>query len=376
MKLHIEKSDPLIDFLQKYSQKTVRFFPHSGNMGDGLITYATLKLFEYFGINHTIHDQKARFDGELIFIGGGGNMVEGHYEDVARLIWEHRENNKIVLLPHTIVGYEDIIKETYNNLTIFCREAKTYSHCLNAGGNPDALHLCHDAALYLSDDHFSQRSVVGTGRLNAMRTDAESLGTKHEANNYDISLAWNGDIWTRPEFVEAATNSMAEFVSQFAEVRTDRLHVAIMSALIGRSVSMYPNNYFKNRSVFDHSLSERFKNINFVEEIPTNIAVVGAKPNSEADVKSLKMKLTRERDIHSSTRRKLTIELQKLRTQNEALKSSAVQSVSVSAAITASPPGEETLRAEIRQLREQLQALYASKSWRYTKPFRKIRSFF
>ncbi|GLU26086.1 polysaccharide pyruvyl transferase family protein [Brucella sp. NBRC 12950] len=385
MNLYLPDNDPLLSELRNYSQSTVRFFPHSGNLGDGLITYATMQLLDHFGINYTTHRQDERFDGEIIFVGGGGNMVEGRYEDVAKLIWEHRETNRVILLPQSIVGYDDIIKETHNNLTVFCREKLSFDHCSAAGGRNDRIHLCQDAALYLNSKHFKQAKAVGSGRLSAMRTDGESLGGERDQNNIDVSLAWNGDVWTTPAFVKAAVLSMAEFVSQYKEVKTDRLHVAIMSALLGREVAMHPNNYFKNQAVFDHSIKERFNNVVFEER---EASPAGARALAKAptiDAQSVQRKLDRERDLHNSTRRKSRIKIQQLtdqynsdtnllKTELSSLKND-IQHLK-SQANDSAPPGNALLEAELSSLREKLKAFQSSKSWRYTKLFRKIRSFF
>ncbi|UGQ21723.1 polysaccharide pyruvyl transferase family protein [Brucella anthropi] len=402
MSLYLPNGDPFLMFLREHAQATVRFFPHSGNMGDGLITYATLKLFEHFGINYTTHRQDARFDNELVFIGGGGNMIEGRYEDVAKLIWDHRESNKVVLLPQTIVGYDDIIKEVNNNLTIFCREETSFQHCLKIGGYEDRVHLCHDAALYLDVEHFAQRKLAGSGRLSAMRTDAESLGPHKVQNNIDISLAWNGDVWTSPSFTNAAVISMAEFVSQYAEVKTDRLHVAIISALLGRSVTMHPNDYFKNRAVFEHSLQERFEKVVFVDRTVQSDFI---KPIDEIDrnkINLLQKKLDRERDLHNSTRRKFRLEIkdlsERVSLESNRLHEQILLNDNKSNKIKQLVDDISSLKEEIRRLesiqdnsiaplddglemknyllQEHLEILLASKSWKYTRIFRKLRSFF
>lgn len=385
MSFYFPHEDPLLLELRNYSQATVRFFPHSGNLGDGLITYATMHLLDHFGINYTTHRQDERFDDEIIFIGGGGNMIEGKYDDVAKLIWEHREKNKILLLPHSIVGYNDILKETHNNLTVFCRERTSFEHCSTIGAREDRINLCQDMALYLSAEHFAQSKQPGSGRLTAMRTDGESLGAPIDGNNLDISLAWNGDVWTSPKFVNAAVNSMAEFVSQYKEVTTDRLHVAIISALLGRDVSMVPNNYFKNHAVFEHSIKGRFSNVKFDERtsfVAPNRHLADASPN---EIQELQRKLDRERDLHNSTRRNLNLQIQKLTDQHN-LESNLLKG-EVSAlkidihslkneASKNEQSGEAVIDDELSSLREKLKMFEASKSWRYTKPFRKLRSFF
>lgn len=46
-------------------------------------------------------------------------------------------------------------------------------------------------------------------------------------------------------------------------MRTDRLHVAIAGALLGKSVELHANSYFKNRAVYQFSLRS-FPSVRFV----------------------------------------------------------------------------------------------------------------
>jgi hypothetical protein len=54
-------------------------------------------------------------------------------------------------------------------------------------------------------------------------------------------------------------------VDAFPIVRTDRLHVAIAGAMLGKQVWLYPNSYYKNRAVYEFSL-RAFSNVHFAEE--------------------------------------------------------------------------------------------------------------
>ncbi len=349
--------DPLLRTIASLAGKTIRFFPKSGNLGDGFITYASLQLFKQFGVNFTTHTQDERFDNEIIVIGGGGNLIEGRYEDVATLIWEHRKTNEIYLLPHTIVGYDDILKETFSSLTIFCRDPISYDHCIRSGANPDRVSLVHDITFYLSDDHFNQSARKGSGVLNAFRVDGEAVGNTPPARNIDVSLAWNGDIWQSPQFVDSATTSMAEFLAQYNEINTDRLHVSIMAAFLGRKVNMHPNNYFKNESIFKHSIMERFPNVSFVPQIDTERQEKIYQEVTQLTGEALqwKRRFEREQDLHRETKRKLNL---KVGTASTAISDSTIERLTKSHA-----NAEATI-----------EALLNSTSWRITSPLRKIKT--
>ena len=70
----------------------------------------------------------------------------------------------------------------------------------------------------------------------------------------DIMLAYQGvctNMAVAHEFVWAA----ARYLVGFREVETDRLHCAILAAILGRRTLLRANSYYKNAAVFEHSLS-------------------------------------------------------------------------------------------------------------------------
>jgi len=48
-------------------------------------------------------------------------------------------------------------------------------------------------------------------------------------------------------------------------VFTDRLHVAILAVILGKDTILYPNSYYKNKGVYEFSLS-KYPNLKFVED--------------------------------------------------------------------------------------------------------------
>ena len=62
------------------------------------------------------------------------------------------------------------------------------------------------------------------------------------------------------------------YLDRFDRVETNRLHVTIGAALLGKGVAFYPNSYWKNQAVFEATLRLRFPNIEWrgpPEEIET-----------------------------------------------------------------------------------------------------------
>ena len=93
--------------------------------------------------------------------------------------------------------------------------------------------------------------------LNAFRTDGESTGIARPADNFDLSSIYDG--WVAPEgFARFAVRDFLAIAERYDEIRTNRLHVGIAGALLGKRVILYDNSYGKNRAVWEHSLAGRF----------------------------------------------------------------------------------------------------------------------
>lgn len=116
---------------------------------------------------------------------------------------------------------------------------------------PDAL-FCHDMAFFLG------RIAVEPPEAQVgyfFREDAEKIeGMIVPEGNRDISgEGREGD-------------KMADFlhaISRFETIHTNRLHVAISGAMMGRRVHLYANSYWKNQSIYDASLKLAFPNVSF-----------------------------------------------------------------------------------------------------------------
>lgn len=254
------------NYLSNFINQKVYFVPNPGNAGDAFIAYSTFYLFDELGINYeVIQSESISLTDETIFFSGGGNLVEGKYDHLYNKIKRYLDNNKCILLPHTIFGYQDLIRETNNNLTIFCREKVSYELCMLNGANKDNLYLSDDMAFYFPDSELSEFRIKGSGRAYCIRTDGESSKQIYiKDSNRDISYSWNGELWSNFLLSKYVTFSLASYLCQFDEIETDRLHIAILAAKLNRKVIFYPNNYYKNRAVYENSIANTYKNVHFV----------------------------------------------------------------------------------------------------------------
>ncbi|MEP9385692.1 polysaccharide pyruvyl transferase family protein [Mesorhizobium sp. KR9-304] len=273
--IEMTQEDAFLQFLRSISGRHVDFFPNPGNAGDGVIAYATYEMFRRYNISVTPHRQEETVGADLVLAGGGGNLVEGRYNQMADIIRRHSHVERVVLLPHTIVGFADVLAQTHTNLTVFCREPVSYDLALANGASKERTFLSQDMALFLSDDHFSEFFQPGSGTLRALRKDGESAKTIPVGpDNIDLSLSWNGDLWGSGRFSMYVTKSLAAYLARYALVQTDRMHLAILGALLQKQVHLLPNAYFKSEAVFRHSLQERFPQLRFIDD-PSAIEPAG-----------------------------------------------------------------------------------------------------
>ena len=244
------KEYDLETFLKKYSNMKVDFFRFNGNYGDSLIWHGTMRLLDRLSISVNYVNNDSCIDSSILFIDGGGNFVD-YYSDVRDFLsLKHKKYKEVVILPHTISGekQKEFLKELGLNVTIFCREEESFNFIKNHSDRVQC-YLSQDCAFY---NDFSEYEKVGTGTLNAFRDDGESIFDKKPIDNIDISH----DGWCKKPL-----GDFLEKISNYDEIRTDRLHVAIAGTLLNKKVMLFPNSYYKNLAVYEYSLKKYPKTV-------------------------------------------------------------------------------------------------------------------
>jgi exopolysaccharide biosynthesis predicted pyruvyltransferase EpsI len=102
--------------------------------------------------------------------------------------------------------------------------------------------------------------------LNALRMDVEETAIDIPRSNIDLSNAFAADDMSPASSLHATYWTM-RFVDRFEGVRTNRLHIGIMSAMLGKQVQLLDNSYGKVRDVFNHSLRDRFANVQWLDDV-------------------------------------------------------------------------------------------------------------
>jgi GT2 family glycosyltransferase len=149
---------------------------------------------------------------------------------------------RVIVLPSSFDTSVDVVRAALrrSRALIFAREQESYRQI-----QPfcDA-RIAHDCAFFFDFEPY-QASGSGNGTLNAFRTDDEATG-EHPLppENDDISLtAGSLDAWLRR-------------IAAHGLIRTDRAHVMIAAAMLGKEVGFEPSSYFKVPAIAEYALGE------------------------------------------------------------------------------------------------------------------------
>jgi exopolysaccharide biosynthesis predicted pyruvyltransferase EpsI len=289
----------------------IYYIPNPGNGGDMLIACATFQVFNDLKIRYRVVKGET-FDSKdkIVFYSGGANLVP--YYDYARKIIarNHQRAKRIVILPHTISGNEDLLLSIGNNVDIICREQVSFDHVKKFANKAHVMLSC-DMAFnlkvqdVLSEDsdtlaeslflelaylfknsygcmpepkqliRFLRREIKisrllkenNSSVLHCFRTDSEGTNMSLYSDNLDVPriLAYGK---TKERLTEAialwVSNQMLRFINRYNKIETNRLHVAIAAALLGKNVDLYRNSYYKNEAVYNYSMKNKFPNLRWM----------------------------------------------------------------------------------------------------------------
>ena len=277
--------------MKTYSNDLVYYCPNPGNGGDAIIAHGTYQIFNELGIKYRIARSGDDLTNKIVFYGGGGQLVklyDGYglnfvlrYKDIAK---------KLIILPHTINLRKNDIKAFNKNVDIICRESISYDYVKQTNKNVNVYIMddmafninvkklfydgsritnkCHlDAHYILQSLRFDYsrlitqfKSTKSSQTLNSYRTDYERTNLKLPKNNFDITAKFGALTFT-PKNALRITYTLLKYINKFEIINTNRLHIAISGALLGKPVNFYPNSYWKNKAIYFYSLENQYPNI-------------------------------------------------------------------------------------------------------------------
>jgi len=275
------------------TRQNLIFIPNIGNAGDAFIAHATYQLLDRLRLSYTIGSLANIYPGATVVYAGGGALV-GPYDYMANFLRRNLGQWKeLIILPHTIRSYGELLGEFGANAHLFCREMPSYEFAKARAPHANVYlsdDLAFDCRLEEMEELVSLRTVTGVGNfmanprrgvrlrrrlkndasraeivnqsgaLFAFRADIEKTDVVLPPANVDVSDEFADDSML-PLVALHTTYRVMRFLKHFRIIKTNRLHIAIMSAMLGLQVDLYDNSYGKVRDVFERSMRDKLKNI-------------------------------------------------------------------------------------------------------------------
>lgn len=213
-----------------------------GNLGDQLIAAGARRLFAELPYRECSVAEALRSRGALAVLMGGGAWSKPYHEvmpPALRAIAARYE--RVIVLPSSFDVSVDAVREALRETRaiVFAREEESFRAL---DGLCEQRRLAHDTAFFFD---FSPYAIEGRGVLHAFRGDAEASGRAPvAADNRDLSV----DLHSLDEWLWT--------IARHAEVHTDRAHVMIAAAMLGKRVIAYPSSTAKIPAIVRYALGE------------------------------------------------------------------------------------------------------------------------
>lgn len=217
--------------------ENLTFVRTPGNVGDLLIHAGTRQLLSSFQYREVDLAGARKCEGDVALLGGCGawcgpfQVLPGHL----RSLEERFE--RVIVLPSSFDTKVDRVRQILSETRakVFAREEVSLGMIRDLC---DA-DIAHDSAFYFD---YSAYVRPGEGLLTAFRTDQESAHSAVPKGNRDISVMC-GNL-----------EDFLTIISECERVRTDRAHVTIGAAMMGKTVEYLSSNYHKVPAIVDYSL--------------------------------------------------------------------------------------------------------------------------
>jgi exopolysaccharide biosynthesis predicted pyruvyltransferase EpsI len=270
------------------------YYPNPGNGGDSLIALGTLLFFERLRLPYKFFSAEEYSKNKCVVTSGGGGLIPDYKTVPAVMRFLAKDASSVTILPSSCFGSEDTLELMDERFHFFAREHATLAHLQK---NTKSVHLdfCHDMAFTLTKDTFDlsqpiplflsgqrldyqikwlnkRRKILALLRnvppvTQMLRYDVETAvqTSRHLQGNYDISNLIKGQLLTSKQ-VSSVAHTFYHIIARQKSIITDRLHIAVAAALAGVPCTMRANNYFKNKAVFDASISGNFPHVQFDDQ--------------------------------------------------------------------------------------------------------------
>jgi exopolysaccharide biosynthesis predicted pyruvyltransferase EpsI len=286
----------LAEVLKGFARETLVFVPNPGNAGDALINLGMYELFQDLGVKWEMGSFSETYQDRVVIFSGGGALVSVYPDADVFFRRNHPVCKALILLPHTVLAYEKLLSEMDGRCYLFAREQLSHAFLEKHATGGAHVALAHDMAFYLSkekiaglpwDWEFLTDPSVGpawakmltkitilnrlkTSTLNVIRDDVESTTVEVPSNNFDLSTLFaTGHLQEKgkhmtPGVCASTTKALRLLIDRYDLTDTNRLHIAILCALLHKKVKMRDNSYGKNSSIYQHSIKSFYPHVDFI----------------------------------------------------------------------------------------------------------------
>jgi exopolysaccharide biosynthesis predicted pyruvyltransferase EpsI len=289
--------DAFTEFLRENRDRKTFIITPGGNHGDTLIHMGLVKKLEEHGYDYASLNLEHMYRGNpviggkylinilfwrlgvdagfrlfdipedvgLVLFEGGGYMNDVWYGPTLLKAVMRQTEAPVAVGPQSYVFSRTRIADYFmdgREATLFCRERYSYDHLTGQGLPPSVqLKVSPELALYLEPEDLGEFTEPREERyqLVAMRRDRESAVSEKLLR--EIEGACDNPV-TRDISMEGSLTDFVSWVANAETVYTDRLHIAIVSFILGKDATLYGNRYHKNRGVWEYSLRD---SVGFVE---------------------------------------------------------------------------------------------------------------
>ncbi|WP_141135125.1 hypothetical protein [Puniceibacterium sediminis] len=187
--------------------------------------------------------RKVADDRPFLIYGGGGALTPAYRKSEKVAALTQLYGGGIVLPSTCAIPLGDMNLHPQTDLWI-------RDHRISQVNAPGAA-FCHDMAFFLVAPRVPALRAKGV----MMRTDLERPeNSQLPPGNFDLSVRGTHKSAVWPFFWR---------IGQYRRIVTNRLHIGIAAALLGREVDLYGGNYSKIADIYDASIRERFAKVRF-----------------------------------------------------------------------------------------------------------------
>lgn len=217
---------------------SITFIRGYGNIGDDLIYAGARQLLSKLHYDEVGLTEISDKTGDLAVLAGSGAFCRTYPQMVKYLSLIEERFQRLVILPSSFDTSVPQVRGALEKTKafVYARELHSYHQIRDIC----ASELAHDCAFYFNYEPYRR---PGQGTLNAFRTDKEASGRSVPRVNNDLSAScesldqW---LWT---------------IARHEWIRTDRAHIMIAGAMLGKRVEYRASNYHKVPAIAEFSLS-------------------------------------------------------------------------------------------------------------------------